>query len=108
MQVVNLLVTPEQAELLSLASNQAKLQLVLRNPLDTDTPKTPSIAVAGLFSDGAPEPIKAAAPKTTAPPPPPAKVEMPLPPRIYLVQVLNGSKKSEEKFSDKEQKKEQQ
>ena len=33
-QVVNLLVTPDQAELLSLASNQAKIQLVLRNPLD--------------------------------------------------------------------------
>ena len=34
-QVVNLLVTPEQAETLSLASNQLKIQLVLRNPLDT-------------------------------------------------------------------------
>src|SRR5882762_6286780 len=33
-QVVNLLVTPQQAELLSLASSQAKIQLVLRNPLD--------------------------------------------------------------------------
>jgi pilus assembly protein CpaB len=108
-QVVNLLVTPEQAELLSLASNQTRIQLVLRNPLDSDTPKTPSIAVAGLFSDVAPEPVKSAAPKKAAvPPPPPAKVEMPPPPRIYLVQVLNGSKKSEEKFSDKDQKKEQQ
>ena len=37
-QVVNLLVTPEQAETLSLASNQqVKIQLVLRNPLDTKT-----------------------------------------------------------------------
>lgn len=50
--VVNLLVTPEQAELLSLASNQAKIQLVLRNPLDTETPETPSIAMASMFSDG--------------------------------------------------------
>src|SRR5450432_2906557 len=33
-QVVNLLVTPTQAELLSLASSQTTLQLVLRNPLD--------------------------------------------------------------------------
>jgi|SRR5579871_330485 len=103
-QVVNLLVTPEQAELLSLASNQTKIQLVLRNPLDTDTPKTPSIAVAGLFADGAPVPIKAA-PRKVAPLPPPAKVEAPLPPRIYLVQVFNGAKKSEEKFSDNEEKK---
>ncbi|HMF79096.1 MAG TPA: Flp pilus assembly protein CpaB [Bryobacteraceae bacterium] len=34
-QVVNLLVTPEQAEMLNLASSEAKIQLVLRNPLDT-------------------------------------------------------------------------
>src|ERR1700689_1845796 len=33
-QVVNLLVTPEQAEDLSLASNQTHIQLILRNPLD--------------------------------------------------------------------------
>jgi pilus assembly protein CpaB len=106
-QVVNLLVTPEQAELLSLASNQTKIQLVLRNPLDTDTPKTPAIAMAGLFSDGAPQPVKPVVRKPVAPPPPPAVVEAPLPPRIFLVQVLNGSKRSEEKFSDKEQIKEQ-
>ena len=35
-QVVNLLVTPEQAEELSLASHQTTIQLVLRNPLDRD------------------------------------------------------------------------
>jgi pilus assembly protein CpaB len=35
-QVVNLLVTPEQAEQLSLASHQTTIQLVLRNPLGLD------------------------------------------------------------------------
>jgi len=50
-QVVNLLVTPEQAELLSLASNQTKIQLVLRNPLDTDSPKTPGVAMSNIFTD---------------------------------------------------------
>src|SRR6476646_10689480 len=54
-QVVNLLVTPDQAQLLSLASNQTKIQLVLRNPLDTNTPETQSISVGRLFSDKAPE-----------------------------------------------------
>jgi len=33
-QVVNLLVTPEQAQKLQLASSQLKIQLVLRNPLE--------------------------------------------------------------------------
>src|SRR5438270_12881437 len=50
-QVVNLLVDPEQAELLSLASNQTKIQLVLRNPLDTEKAEPPAIAMASLCAD---------------------------------------------------------
>lgn len=95
-QVVNLLVTPEQAELLSLANSQTKLQLVLRNPLDTETPKTPSIAMASVFSDNnpAPKPAKVGFKKPLpAVAPPPA-------PRVFLVEVINGGKRSEEKFAD--------
>jgi len=103
-QVVNLLVTPEQAELLSLASNQTKIQLVLRNPLDAETPKTPSIAMAGLFNEGAPEPKNVVIKKAPVKPAPPVQVDKPLPPRVYLIQVLNGGKHTEEKFSDQEQK----
>jgi pilus assembly protein CpaB len=97
-QVVNLLVTPEQAELLSLANNQTKLQLVLRNPLDTETPKTASMAMANVFSDGnpAPKPPKAEPKK-------PAPVEKAVPPRVFLVEVLNGSKRTEEKFAEPSQ-----
>ena len=87
-QVVNLLVTPEQAELLSLASNQTHIQLILRNPLDTITTKTPGTAVANLYNGG--NPIK-----------PKAVVLHPARPsstNIYLVEVFNGSKKTEEKF----------
>lgn len=101
-QVVNLLVTPEQAELLSLASNQTRIQLVLRNPLDTDSPKTPGVAMSNIFSDDNSKPKtvafrKAPAPKAVAPP---AQVEKPAPPRIYLIEVINGGKHTEEKFSD--------
>jgi pilus assembly protein CpaB len=103
-QVVNLLVTPEQAELLSLASNQTKIQLVLRNPLDTETAKTPGIAMAGLFSDGAPKPKPVVLKKLPVKPPPPVQVDKPIEPRIYLIQVLNGSKRTEEKFSEAAQK----
>src|SRR5206468_6734087 len=81
--VVNLLVTPEQAQILSLASNETRIQLVLRNPLDNDTAKTPGVAMAGLFSDGsAPKPritpVRATAPRVQRPPP-----------RILLVEVYN-------------------
>lgn len=48
-QVVNLLVTPDQAEVLNLANNETKVQLVLRNPLDTDVATTHGSSVAGLF-----------------------------------------------------------
>ena len=49
-QVVNMLVTPEQAEQLSLASNQTAIQLILRNPLDHDVAKTPGTALSYLFT----------------------------------------------------------
>ena len=48
-QVVNLLTTPAQAEKLSLATNQTTIQLVLRNPMDTEIAKTSGLAVSNLF-----------------------------------------------------------
>jgi pilus assembly protein CpaB len=93
-QVVNLLVTPEQAQLLSLASNQTKIQLVLRNPLDTETPKTASMAMNSVLSDAsAPAKPKNVTFKKSAP-------QVQPPARIYLVQVFNGAKHTEEKFPD--------
>jgi len=98
-QVVNLLVTPEQAELLSLASNEAKIQLVLRNPLDNQVANAPGTELSKLFGDSVAKPAAPApavqkvmvaprAPKAALPPPPP----------VYTVQVLNGSKQSEQTF----------
>ncbi len=98
-QVVNLLVTPAQAEILSLASNETRIQLVLRNPLDTQTETVPGTAMATLFADQATA-AKAAVPRRApvakpAPAPPAA-----VPPReVFLVEVLNGPKRTETKFS---------
>lgn len=93
-QVVNLLVTPEQAEALSLASNQTRIQLVLRNPLDTKITEPPGTAMASLFADKSapPKPRSSAAPR---PAPKPAA-------RVFLIQVFNGSKRTEEKFVSSE------
>jgi pilus assembly protein CpaB len=99
--VVNLLVTPEQAEMLSLASTQTSIQLVLRNPLDTDITKTTGSAVAQLFHPGAlawdakPGPAIQVSPMRSMPPPaalPPAP-----PPRV--VEVINGTKRTETQFA---------
>jgi pilus assembly protein CpaB len=47
-QVVNLLVTPSQAEILNLATDQ-RIQLVLRNPADDVITQTTGAATANLF-----------------------------------------------------------
>jgi pilus assembly protein CpaB len=106
---VNLLVTPEQAETLSLASNETRIQLVLRNPLDTQTAKVPGTAMASLFG-GAPKPAAAPRPRPVTvaakapahvPAAPPAvhapPAAAPLPP--YQVEVITGSKRTEVQFA---------
>ncbi len=95
-QVVNLMVTPQQAELLSLASSEARIQLVLRNPLDTKIDQPPVTAMSELYRDGAPPPVKTVV-RVKAPTAPAA-------PHTFLVEVINGSKKSEAKFTPGEEK----
>jgi pilus assembly protein CpaB len=96
-QVVNLLVTPEQAEDLSLASNQTRIQLVLRNPLDTKIAQPPGTAMASLFADKNSVPAK---PRNVSMPRATTKPTS----HVYLIQVFNGSKRSEEKFVSSEEK----
>lgn len=100
-QVVNLLVTPEQAEDLSLASNQTKIQLVLRNPTDTKIVAPPGTAVANLYADKNAVPSK---PRPTAAPHAAAPAKSAAP-STYVIEVFNGSKHSEEKFAPVEEKK---
>lgn len=100
--VVNMLVTPEQAEILSLASNETRIQLILRNPTDTAVTKTPGTAIAYLFygnpppvAPRAPAPVKA---KAVAPPPPPPP---PPPKQPLVIEVIHGTKKAEATFLEK-------
>ena len=95
-QVVNLLVTPEQAESLSLASNSLKIQLVLRNPLDTQIAKVPPTAMSNIFTGTAPAPTTAASPRRAA-----SGAHKPAP-KTYSIVVSNGSKTTEEKFATPE------
>lgn len=101
-QVVNLLVTPEQAELLSLAANQTTIQLILRNPLDRRVAATPGAALAGLFRPGAKplaEPV--AAPKPPSPAPPPLLVTHEAaapPPAPFTMEIISGTQKTEKQF----------
>jgi pilus assembly protein CpaB len=91
-QVVNLLVTPEQAQVLALASNETRIQLVLRNPLDTKVAEVKGTAMTNLFVDqNAPATAK---PKLTGTIRPVKKA-----PEMYTVTVINGSSKTEDKFA---------
>jgi len=98
--VVSLLVTPEQAEVLTLAGNEGKIQLVLRNAVDQEIQQTPGKQVAELFglrkrslegaaAPRAPRPAVAAAPPP--PPPPPAPVVVP-----DEIIMIRGNQKSVE------------
>jgi pilus assembly protein CpaB len=92
-QVVNLLVTPEQAETLSLASNHLAIQLILRNPLDTKINSVPGTAMGTLFggqnSDAAPKrPAFRIVQKETSKP--------------FSIEMISGSKRSELKVGSPE------
>lgn len=105
--VVNLLVTPQQAEALSLASNEMKIQLVLRNPLDKTLAQTQGIAVATLFTGtSVPVPpvqhaIEYGRPLLRRPSEPRTAVAAAYSEPI-LVEVINGTKRTELKFNRSE------
>ena len=61
--VVTLLVSPDDAERLTLASSQGHIQLALRNPLDTKQEDVAAVKSNSLYKDGS-EPAPAAAPRS--------------------------------------------
>lgn len=102
---VTLLATPDQSETLTLANNEGRIQLVLRNGSDQTIEKTPGREVGELYGGhaprkkevaaAAPRPVRRAAPQppvvpvvATAPPPPP-------PPPDQIV-VIRGTQKTVE------------
>jgi pilus assembly protein CpaB len=90
-QVVNLLVTPEQAQVLALASNETRIQLVLRNPLDTKVAPVEGTAMTNLFLD---QNAPASKPKLTGRVAPKKVKE-----DTFTVTVINGTAKTEDKFA---------
>lgn len=97
-QVVNLLVTPEQAEVLSLASHHATIQLVLRNPLDAKVAHPPGAALAALYAGTRTAAVVRSAP---APPAPRRAAAPPPPPPPVVVEMIHGVKRSEQRFDER-------
>ena len=91
--VVTLLVNPDEAERLTLASGEGKIQLALRNPLDKEAPPTKGIRAAGLVGTPAPAPLarqQAARRVTVADTPAPVVTEP------TTVEVIRGDKRARE------------
>jgi pilus assembly protein CpaB len=96
--VVTLLVTPEQAERLALASTEGKIQLALRNPLDQTAPATPGVRNAVLLGAVKAAPtstqVRSSAPR--ARPGQPVTVEMPAAAPTPTVEIIRGDKRATE------------
>jgi pilus assembly protein CpaB len=95
--VITLLVTPDDAQRLSLASKQGTIQLSLRNPLDTKQDEVPPALSKGLFHGAA-----AATPivRSVVHRDPIPKAPIPVAAPGVNVEVYQGDKKQEYKFSE--------
>ncbi len=105
-QVVNLLVTPEQAEILNLATDE-RIQLVLRNPNDQAVTETSGAATANLFEGTSiraargdvrqDPPVSKPYRKVQPPPAPvaPPPVAPPPAPKTSVIEVLSGATRTQ-------------
>jgi len=92
--VVTLLVAPEDAGKLAMASTQGKIQLALRNTVDIKATNPAPVLESTLFASGAapaPERLVVAAPRKVLPPPPPPAV-------LFTVEVISGGKRETKSF----------
>jgi pilus assembly protein CpaB len=95
--VVTLLVSPEDAERIALASAEGRITLTLRNPLDTAPTESAGIRAGGLM--GRPDPPPAAPAPAARPKAAPAVVTAPVappPPAPYTVEAIRGAKRTQE------------
>jgi pilus assembly protein CpaB len=93
--VITLVVSPDDAQRLTLASSQGHIQLALRNPVDTKQMDLIATRANGLYRGGAPAPVA----------PRPGGVKKPVrapvaPPDPYKVVIIRGNKVDETKFPD--------
>ena len=89
--VITLLVTPDDAGKLAMASTEGKIQLALRNTADVKTTDPSAVLESTLFApNGAPLPTTVRIPTHRLAPPPP--------PPPYTVEVITGGKRETKSF----------
>jgi pilus assembly protein CpaB len=93
--VVTLLVTPEESERLTLAATEGKIQLALRNPLDKESPKTLGIKPAALLgATPVVRPLPRALPSKGSAPQ--VAAVAPAAPEPTTVEIIRGDKRAHE------------
>jgi pilus assembly protein CpaB len=93
--VVTLLVTPADADKLTMAATQGRIQLALRNTIDTQKVNPPPVLEAELFSAGG---LMPAAQKTGRPAGRSAPRVAPHEPPPFEVEIINGDKREVKTF----------
>jgi pilus assembly protein CpaB len=96
--VITLLVSPDDAQKLTLASTEGHIQLSLRNPLDTKQEELGPTPTAALYGSVA-APVVSSSPKPRVKKVAAAPVTPP-PPSVYTVEMIRGNKKENEKFDE--------
>jgi pilus assembly protein CpaB len=92
--VVTLILTPEDAEKLTLANEEGRIMLTLRNPLDTRPTETNGVKMADLLGEPSKPPVKQVVNnRVVYKPAPEPKPEAP--PR-YIVETIRAAKRGEE------------
>jgi pilus assembly protein CpaB len=94
--VVTLLVDPEEAERLTLASTEGKIQLALRNPLDKTMPMTHGVRPAALMGFGVPVRTATTRARMTSASPAAAPAAAPAPEQLPTVEIIRGDKRAHE------------
>lgn len=95
--VITLLVSPDDAQKLTLAAQEGRIQLSLRNPLDTKKGSSGAARTSALYPGEAPHPAAETKPKVHKAV---TKAAPAAPPAPYQVEMIRGSKRDETKFPD--------
>jgi pilus assembly protein CpaB len=121
-QNVTLLVTPDQAQRVALASRDGRIQLALRSPIDKQAAEPPLVVQSTLYEgptmDDPSKPkqakpavaekpavavAKKASPKVKAAPAPKQVAALPPPPpqpKIFVIELIQGSKRASQNFEE--------
>src|SRR5512147_1298958 len=87
--VITLLVSPSDAQKLTLASSEGRIQLSLRNPMDGKPATVAALRNASLYQLPAPKPVEKKARKP---------IVNPVPVATYQVEIIRGDKKDITRF----------